>query len=221
MKTQTEECVIGRVFKLGLVGLGLFVLSLASYTDTMAAQTTYYFAGALDESFGTLPVGTPFCGSFRYDASQPTNTPVIPYRGDYNYKKVKVIVGGEAVMDHGPGAINVYDHGDGYPPDPMGNTTGYPTDLFHLYPFEIAGALGGITLTPGAGIQIVLQDEAGAVFSDPSVMAPGLNLSDFTVNATFLQLQGAVIMPPFPFPQIVSARGALTYLSNAHPKGPC
>ncbi len=220
MKSTTEMRKVARRFPGGLVMLAVLVLPLVSCTAPAAAQApsiiTYYFAGTLNEPFGTLPTGTPFCGSFSYDGSQPTNTPWVPYRGDYHYTSVAVTVDGVIVTDDGTGVINVYDHGAGYPPDPVGDTSGYPTDLFHLYTFAVSGAFGGLTLTPGAGIQIVLQDVTGTVFSDPSILRPDVSVSDFTTgNATFLQLQAEAMIPPFPFPQLVFARGELTALSTS------
>jgi len=187
-------------------------LSLVPYAVPATAQTssaiTYYFAGALDEPFGTLPKGASFCGSFSYDGSQPINTPHMPYRGDYHYASVSVTIDNVTVTDSGTGVINIYDHGLGYPPGPAGETTGYPTDLFHLYTFAVSGMLGGLTLSPGAGIQIVLQDVSGTVFNTPSILRSDLTLSNFTTgNATFLELQSQNQNAP------VSARGELTALS--------
>jgi len=180
-----------------------------------AALVTYNFAGTLNDPFGSLSVGTSFSGSFSYDDSQPLNTPTIPYRGHYGYTSLSVTFGSTTVIDSGTGVINVYDHGpDGsYPPvfGGEGGTTGYPTDLFHLYTFSVSGTLGGLTLTPGAGLQVVLQDVSGGVFDDPSIPGANLTINDFTLGgATFLQLQA--LTSSGGFEQLVFARGGLSYV---------
>jgi hypothetical protein len=96
----------------------------------------------------------------------------------------------------------------------MGETTGYPTDLFHLYTFSVSGTLGGLTLAPGAGLQLVLQDLSGSVFDFPSIPGANLTINDFTLgNATFLELREAYSLDPFYWE--ASARGELTYLSSS------
>jgi hypothetical protein len=141
------------------------------------------------------------------------NTPLVPYRGDYGYTSVSVTINGVTVTDNGSGRINVYDHGvpGSYPAGPLG-TTGYPTDMFHLYTFSVAGTFGGLTLAPGAGLQVVLQDVSGNVFNDPSIPGAGLTINDFTLgNGTFLQLKEA--FSPHPGYTSAIARGSLSYLS--------
>lgn len=191
-----------------------YVLLHAFLGTAHAVPITYYFSGTLNDPFGSLIVGTPFSGSFSYDDSQPLNTPLTPYRGDYGYASVSVTINGVTVTDDGTGVINVYDHGpDGsYPPAGAGETTGYPTDLFSLYTFSVSGTFGGLTLAPGAGLQVVLQDVSSNVFDDPSIPGANLSINDFTLgNATFLQLQEA--FSPDPGYMSATARGELSYLS--------
>jgi hypothetical protein len=161
---------------------------------------TYYFAGAMNDPFGTIAIGTPFCGSFAY-VEQPTHAPAGSDLGEYIYSTFSVTLAGTTVTDNGTGVINVYD-------DP------YPTDLFNLYTSAVSGALGGWTLTPAAGMEIDLQDVSRAVFTSPSLPGPGLTLSNFTPGeATFLQLQTQQVMPTPQHPSI--ARGNLTALSSS------
>lgn len=197
------------------------LLSLALLGTAHAALVTYNFSGTLNDPFGSLAVGTPFSGSFSYEVSQPLNTPGALYRGDYGYTSVSVTIDGVTVTDNGTGVINVYDHGvpGSYPPGPVGETTGYPTDLFHLYTFSVSGTFGGLTLAPGAGLQVVLQDVSGNVFNDPSIPGANLTINDFTLgNATFLQLQE--VFSPNPGDMPAFARGALSYLSATPVPGP-
>jgi hypothetical protein len=189
-----------------MIGKSLFVsLLLTALIGTAnAVPVTYYFSGALNDPFGNLVVGTLFNGSFSYDDSQPLNTPFVSYRGDYEYTNLSVTFGSTTVSDNGTGVINVY------------NNPGYPTDLFHLYTFSLAGALGGLTLAQGAGLQVVLQDLTGTVFNNPSIPSPNLAFADFTPgNATFLQLQE--LFSPDPSHQSVSARGELSFISSTSP----
>jgi len=179
-----------------------------------AALVTYDFSGTLNDPFGSLAVGTPFSGSFSYEDSQPLHTPGMPYRGDYGYTSVSVTIDGVTVTDNGTGVINIYDHGvpGSYPPGGAGETTGYPTDLFHLYTFSVSGTFGGLTLAPGAGLQVVLQDVSGNVFNDPSIPGADLTINDFTMgNATFIQLNESFSPDPDYTP--ATARGELSYLS--------
>jgi len=202
-----------RLFRKALIAS---VLCIVLVGTAHAAPVTYIFSGTLNDPFGSLSVGTPFIGSFSYDDSQPLNTPSSPWRGDYGYTSLSVTFGSTTVVDSGTGVINVYDHGpDGtYPPMGMGETTGYPTDLFHLYTFSVSGTLGGLTLAPGAGLQLVLQDLSGSVFDFPSIPGANLTINDFTLgNATFLELREAYSLDPFYWE--ASARGELTYLSSS------
>ncbi len=164
---------------------------------TGASLTTYAFSGTLDDPFGNLPAGTTFSGSFTYDSSQPMKV-VFTGRGDYVYENFAVTILGKTVADSGTGVINLY------------NNPGYPTDLFHLYTETVNGSFGGITLAPAAGLQLVLQNVQGNVFSDLGVLKPNLSLADFTTgNATFLELRGAADSGGSAGP---SARGQLTSL---------
>lgn len=164
---------------------------------TGPSPTTYVFSGFLDNPFGSLPAGTPFSGSFTYDGAQPLNV-VFTDRGDYLYENFSVTILG-AVANSGMGVINMYDH------------PAYPTDLFHLYTLGLTASFGGITLAPDAGMQLVLQNTDGDVFSDLSVLKPNLTLADFTSGgATFLELQG-ILNPGDPGP-ITFSRGQLTSL---------
>lgn len=167
-------------------------------SQTYADTVTYHFSGVLSDPFGSYGVGTPFTGVFTYEQIQPDQTPYFD-RGDYSYTSISLNIGSDYVSDSGPGVINVYDN------------SFYPTDLFHLYPFSLSGTVGGQILAPGAGLQLVLQDVTGYVFSNASL--PGSNhlLSDFTGGgATFIQLQSEP--GPFPFDTQI-ARGWLTELS--------
>ncbi|MFA6097443.1 MAG: PxKF domain-containing protein [Candidatus Paceibacterota bacterium] len=174
----------------------------------------YYFEGTLDEPFGSLPAGAPFSGWASYYPGQPNlNKPfdangnpsnIPPYRGDYKYNYISLTLGGATVTDYGTGVINVYDHGtyDYSAPD-RPNT--FPTDLFHLYTYDVHGSFGGLTLAPGAGIQLVLQDVTGTAWSGP-VLPSGLTLDNLTTgNATFIEIRSAYIDN-----QSVSARGFLS-----------
>jgi hypothetical protein len=190
------------------------VFFITMFGTAHAAPVTYDFSGNLNDPFGTLSVGTPFSGSFSYDDSQALNTTNVPFSGAYGYTSVSVTINGETVTDNGTGVINVYDHGpDGsYPSGGAGETTGYPTDLFHLYTFSVSGTFGGLTLAPGAGLQVILQDVSGNVFNGPSILGAGLTINDFTLgNATFLQLQEACSADPGYMSAI--ARGNLSDLS--------
>jgi len=153
---------------------------------------TYYFAGALADPFGSLAVGTPFTGWFSYAAAQPNlQHGQSPYRGDYLYQSISLTFGSTTVTDNGTGVINLYDHGtyDYANLDPFGNPMTYPTDLFHLYTFNVNGSLGGLTLAPGAGIQLVLQDETGTAWPSTALPGAGLTMANLTEGqATFIQL---------------------------------
>ena len=120
------------------------VLFLAFLGTAHTVPVIYNFSGTLNDPFGSLYVGTPFSGSFSYEDSQPLNMPHIPYRGDYGYTSLLVTINGVTVTDNGTGVINVYDHGapGTYPPGGAGETTGYPTDLFHLTRFQSLEHLG-------------------------------------------------------------------------------
>ncbi|MCX6901924.1 MAG: hypothetical protein NTW03_00280, partial [Verrucomicrobia bacterium] len=162
---------------------------------TSAAILTYEFAGALNDPFGTLPAGTPFTGSFSYDDSQPLNTPLTPYRGDYHYTSLSVTMGGVTVTDNGTGPMYVFD-------------APYPTDLWYLYTYAVAGTFGGLTLAP-QGLMICLQDGTRAVFNSPALPGPCLALSDFpSGGGTFLQLESET-QPG----HLLNVRGNLTAFS--------
>ena len=182
----------------------LFVIGLicqfliASIDTAKAGIITYDFAGTLQSSFGTLNAGTAFTGSFSYEGSQPLNNPVISFRGDYLYTSLSLTIGGTTVSDNGTGVINVYDH------------PGYPTDLFHVYPFALSGAFGGLTLNPGAGIQIILEDAGGTALSSLNLPSYNLTNADFHGGA-FIELQSAYSAFPY---STVSTRGYLTSLSG-------
>lgn len=201
----------------------MFKLLIAIFTHAImvgtlsATSVTYFFSGTLNDPFGSLSAGTPFSGSFSYDSAQNLNTPLDPFRGDYLYTSLTVTIGESTVTDAGTGVMNVYDHGPAgsYPPDPIGETTGYPTDLLAIYTFSLSGSLGGLTLAPGAGIQIVLQDVNGDVFDGPEIPGSDLTINDFTLGgATFLELQADVNDPFFSGGfQPVIARGELSHLS--------
>lgn len=182
------------IIKVVLVGMFLAMTA----TVVRSAPVTYYFSGALQDAFGTLPVGTAFCGSFTYDDAQPLNTPSTAYRGDYTYTNFTVTFGTTTITDNGTGVINLYNNP-------------YPTDMFHLYPFSLSGSLGGQTLAAGAGLEFILQDLTRTVWSTPAVLPSGLTLSNFTVNpgshASFLQLRATSST-------MLTARGELTQLSN-------
>ena len=178
----------------------LTVVTVVFTPSMVAAQmVTYEFAGTLQESFGTHPVGTPFTGSLTYDASQADRTPTLD-RGDFPYTNVTLRIGTDVASDNGTGVINLYD--DGF----------YPTDLFHLYTFNISGVVGGLTLAPGAGLQVVLQDVTGAAFSGASVLpGPELVVTSFTGDgATFIELRSD--------DHEEFARGWLTTLTAATPE---
>ncbi|WP_338845625.1 PEP-CTERM sorting domain-containing protein [Massilia sp. W12] len=70
----------------------------------------------------------------------------------------------------------------------------------------------GDQLAPGAGLQFVLQDLSGAVFSGPQMLQDNLTLANFTPgNGTFLQLQEAYSPDKW---NTAYARGELTYLGR-------
>lgn len=192
-----------RMIVVVLAGM-LFAINAAT---TQAAPVTYYFAGALNEPFGTLPVGTPFCGSFTYNWPQPLNTPWNPFQGNYTYTSFSVTIGSVTVTDNSAGLIHVY------------NKPGHPTDMFNIFTLGVSGTFGGLPLmSPGDGIQVVLQDLTGTVWNSPALPGPGLSLSNFTVvipprsgNATFLELES---WDPVEF-DVIHARGELTALSSA------
>jgi len=172
---------------------------------------TYHFAGKLDDPFGSLPAGTLFTGSFSYAASQPNlNTEDFSaYRGDYLYHSISLTFGNITVADNGTGVINLYDHGTYEGVDPNGNPGTYPTDLFHLYTYNMNGSLGGLTLAPGAGIQLVLQDIAGVAWPSTALPGSGLTMANLSAGgATFIQLQSTQIGLP-PNTNTIIARGSL------------
>lgn len=174
---------------------------LASIDTAKAGIITYDFAGTLQSSFGTLNAGTAFTGSFSYEGSQALNTPLHPFRGDYLYTSFSLTIGGTTVSDNGTGVINLYDH------------PGYPTDLFHVYPFALSGAFGGLTLNPGAGIQIILEDAGGTALSGLALPSYNLTNADFHGGA-FIQLQSEYPTSPTPYNMPVFTRGYLTSLSG-------
>ncbi|MDO8541473.1 MAG: PKD domain-containing protein [Opitutaceae bacterium] len=163
---------------------------LTGVTSNNGATITYFFAGSLAEPFGSLAAGTPFTGSFSYVVPQTSLQNGQPaYRGDYRYQSFSLTFGSTTVTDSGTGVINLYDHGTYDLVGPFGPTT-YPTDLFHLYTFNVTGSLGGLTLAPGAGIQLVLQDVTGTAWSSTALPGAGLTMADLSAgNATFIQLQ--------------------------------
>jgi hypothetical protein len=166
--------------------------------STGTVPTTYGFSGILNDPFGSLASGTPFSGTFTYDSTQALNTP-FTNRGDYLYQNFGVTILQHTVIDGGTGVINMY------------NNPGYPTDLFHLYTYDVSGSFGGITLEPGAGMQLVLQDNSGTVFNNLGILKPNLTLAEFTAgNGTFLELRG--ILAPGQLGGGPMARGQLTSL---------
>jgi len=171
---------------------------IASIDTAKAGIITYDFAGTLQSSFGTLNAGTAFTGSFAYEGSQALNTPLHPFRGDYLYTSFSLTIGGTTVTDNGTGVINLYDH------------PGYPTDLFHVYPFALSGSFGGLTLNPGAGIQIILEDAGGTALSGLALPSYNLTNADFHGGA-FIELQSA--SSAFPY-STVHTRGYLTSLTG-------
>lgn len=75
----------------------------------------------------------------------------------------------------------------------------------------LTGSFGSIELAPDPGMQSVLLDIQGNVFSDLSVLKPVSSLAEFTVeNATFLDLQG--VFDPSGASLNQTARGQLTSL---------
>jgi hypothetical protein len=139
--------------------------------QSSAELVTYNFSGSLTDPYGSLPVGTPFTGSFSYEGSQPLSTPALAYRGDYDLTTITVTLGSTTIVRNGPNIINVYNH------DSLAQDPGYATDLFHLY-------------NTGSEIQIVLQDVEGAVFASPAIPGAGLSMNDFTSGpGTFFQIE--------------------------------
>lgn len=177
-----------------------------------AVPVTYNFSGTLNDPFGSLSVGTPFSGSFSYDDSQVLNTPLMPYRGDYTASDMSFTISGATITSFGVKTINIYDHGiaGSYPPGGAGETTGYPSDMFHLYAGYLgSGIVGGLKLDM---LQVVLQDTSGQVFNDASIPGPNMTISDFTLgNATFIQL--TEVQLPDPGFTAATVRGELSYLS--------
>jgi hypothetical protein len=173
--------------------------------QTNGTTITYSFAGTLTQPFGSLAVGTPFTGSFSYAAVQPDLSPADPNRGDYKYQSISLTIGGTTVTDNGTGVINVYD-GPG----------GYPTDLFHLYTYNVSGSLGGLTLAPGAGVQVVLQNINGTTWGSTALPDETHTLADFTpdVSATFVELHSP---PPAPPGMMTIARGELSSCCSTPP----
>ncbi len=184
-----------------LVAAFLYTVSICAsdaVLSTGTVPTTYSFSGTLNGPFGSLASGTPFSGTFTYDSTQALNTP-FTNRGDYLYLNFGVTILQHTVIDGGTGVINMY------------NNPGYPTDLFHLYTYNVFGSFGGITLEPGAGMQLVLQDNSGTVFNDLGILKPNLTLADFTTgNGTFLELRG--LFAPDQLGEVPLARGQLTSL---------
>lgn len=174
--------------------------------QTNGTTITYSFGGTLSAPFGTLPAGTSFTGSFSYAAAQADLSPQLPNRGDFLYQSISLTIGGTTVTDNGTGVINVYD-GPG----------GYPTDLFHLYTYNVSGSLGGLALAPGAGIQLVLQDVDGSVWNSTALPDHTLTLGDLTadVNATHIQLQSTPASTPPG--NITTVRGALLSCCSTPP----
>jgi hypothetical protein len=187
-------------------GLAQWVCSVALCAAATLAQAEIVyqgFTGALDEGFGSLAAGTRFTGTFAYDTEQdgalsvPSSGP-----GVYRYLYMSLNIGNDMVYDAGPGQLRVYDM----------QTTPYPTDLLHLYPFALNASVGGVQLTPGAGLQIMYQDLAGTALNGLAPPPAGLSVSSFTgQGATFIQLQGATAAEP-DFYQF--ARGSLDGTSN-------
>lgn len=215
MKTKTRKALCGLMLGLLLPAAGTLTTHAACGLNGVESNgiVTYTFAGALDEPFGSLAAGTPFTGSFSYAVPQPDLGPGSPtYKGDYLGQSISLTFGGTTVSHTGLIVATLYDHGTYDGMGPFGPQT-YPTDLFHLYTINMSGSLGGLTLAPGAGIQIVLQDAAGTAWPSTALPGAGLTMADLTAgNATFIQLQQGIppgYQGPFPpgFPAL--ARGSL------------
>ncbi len=119
---------VGVLLKRYMFGL-LLTLLPTLFVIGQTNQITYYFAGELNDSFGSLSAGTPFCGSFTYDGSQTENLfpdPNAPYYGSFAYTEIELTMDGTTVSKAGyPGGLTVYDHGEGYPDiHGTGHTTG-------------------------------------------------------------------------------------------------
>lgn len=201
-----------------LIAIGIAALAPVLATPTpvaiscgLSGQTngttiTYSFGGTLSSAFGTLPAGTPFTGTFSYAAAQADLMPqTFPDRGDYKYQSISLTIGGTTVTDNGTGVINVYD----------GPTT-YPTDLFHLYTFNVSGTLGGLTLAPGGGLSIVLQRLDGTAWNSIALPDHSLTINDVTADgiATHIQLQSEPPSTPFPGTITIARGGILSCCST-------
>jgi hypothetical protein len=184
--------------------LTLLFLTASSYS-AFAALVTYNFSGSLADPFGTLASGTPFSGSFSYDAAQPLNTPFDPDRGDYTYNQFSLNVSGQ-LFTYDTGVIHVYDF------NPIAGT-GYPVDLIFLTgALSSPALLGGVALDTNVGFVFVLQDLSGIALNGLSVPGDGLTLDNFTSgsSASFLELREAPgdFSTPFAF-----TRGGLSSFS--------
>lgn len=169
---------------------------------------TYSFSGKMNEAFGTIAAGTPFNGTLVYDYSQSNYSHgQQAYRGDYQYSSLSLTIGGTTITDNGTGVINHYDHGTYDYSSSYGGPTTYPTDLFHVYTYNLSGSLGGLTLATGAGLQLVLQDVSGTAWSGIGLPDEHLTMANLTSgNATFIQLQQAYTSGTMP----AMARGNLS-----------
>lgn len=166
-------------FSLPLAGIAVLCLLQTSH----AVLINFSFSGtltgpgsALNNSFGTLAVGTPYTGTFVYDNAAPA-TPLGGLGFSYPGVSLSVTFGSETATATSV-SITHYSR-----------DLGYPTDLLLAYGQSVSGTLGGLPVT---GLSLALQRLGATVLPVGSLPGPDLNFSQFTPgNATFIELMSS------------------------------
>jgi len=166
----------------------LTLLMLLGATLTQAANVTYQFTGATQNLMtvnngtvsGSIPVGTPFSGSFTFDNAQ-TGTQVAYHGGThatYTFTNMSLTMAGSTVS-LGPGTIDLFYHLTLNPAVsyPYGDSfyVNFNGATFGSGGLAPSGPIGGL---PFSWLGFALVDYTGTAFTSPALPA-NLNFSSF------------------------------------------
>jgi formylglycine-generating enzyme required for sulfatase activity len=144
-------------------------------TTTVAyPMVAYSFAGTLACPVGSSPAGTPFTGSFSYDASLSNQSPNPNAYGEYVPASMSLAFGSTTVTVNNQGNIYVYG-----PPTSQ-------ADIFLLDVDNLNVSIGGGSFL--TDLSLNLEDVTGMAWQGTALPGPGLTMANLTPDQTFIML---------------------------------
>ena len=150
------------------------------------------FEGTLNKPLGTIAAGTPFQGTFTWEAANAPGTAIASGVVDYRFKTLTLTVGDTVINHQAGGSFRVIDNA---------NDGTNKFDSLGVYATGVDAKLGGLTLDPAAGILVSLRDQTATLFENTELPKEidgsrfgedGTSVVEFRIAGTNAGIQGTI-----------------------------